>query len=227
MTFPEPVNWDGDGGDILVPVLRAVDALTDIERERIRLDADRVDRMTSEVGQTALMAVATTAQQDQLRAVGIRHARALWLFRIDPARFRQAEDVAFFENARRGRTWDAFVATGGLDVARGEDRRRALAAEVRQFFREGEKVKIDVFDRTRPDIDGGGKSLVQVVVYREGLPDSIDVFKSQDDIGPLVYRPVYELGFTYEAATGVIEVVGERKAGRQDLARIFARLNSR
>lgn len=41
------------------------------------------------------------------------------------------------------------------------------------------------------------------------------------EIGPLVYRPVYELGFTYEAASGVIEVVGDRKAERRDLAKVF------
>lgn len=223
MTFPDPVNWDGDSGEIMEPVLKAVDTLTEIERERIRLDCDRVDRMTTEVGQTAIMSVASDVQQSHLRTMGVRHARALWLFRIDQARFRKAEDVAFFENARKGRTWDAFVAPKGLTVGRDGDRRNALAAEVRRFFREGEKVKIEVFDRTRPDVDGRVKSLVQVTVYREGLPDSVEVFKDQDSIGPLVYRPVYELGFTYEAASGVIEVVGDRKAERRDLAKVFAK----
>lgn len=223
MTFPDPVNWDGDSGEIMEPVLKAVDTLTEIERERIRLDCDRVDRMTTEVGQTAIMSVASDVQQSHLRTMGVRHARALWLFRIEQARFRKAEDVAFFENARKGRTWDAFVAPKGLTVGRDGDRRNALAAEVRRFFREGEKVKIEVFDRTRPDVDGRVKSLVQVTVYREGLPDSVEVFKDQDSIGPLVYRPVYELGFTYEAASGVIEVVGDRKAERRDLAKVFAK----
>lgn len=223
MTFPDPVNWDGDSGEIMEPVLKAVDTLTEIERERVRLDCDRVDRMTTEVGQTAIMSVASDEQQSHLRTLGVRHARALWLFRIDQARFRKAEDVAFFENARKGRTWDAFVAPKGLTVGRDGDRRNALAAEVRRFFREGEKVKIEVFDRTRPDVDGRVKSLVQVTVYREGLPDSVEVFKDQDSIGPLVYRPVYELGFTYEAASGVIEVVGDRKAERRDLAKVFAK----
>ncbi len=223
MTFPDPVNWDGGSGDFVAPIMKAVDTLTEIERERLRLDCDRIDRMTTEVGQTAIMSVATEAQQDHLRTIGIRHARALWLFRTAPASFRKAEDVAFFENARKGRTWDAFVAPIGLSVGRGGERRNALAAEVRRFFREGEKVKIDVFDRTRPDVNGRVKSLVQVTVYREGLPDSVEVFKDQDSIGPLVYRPVYELGFTYEAATGVIEVVGDRKADRRDLAKVFAK----
>ena len=58
MTFPDPVNWDGGSGEIIEPVLKAVDTLTEIERERIRLDCDRIDRMTTEVGQTAIMSVA-------------------------------------------------------------------------------------------------------------------------------------------------------------------------
>lgn len=223
MTFRDSVNWDGGSGEIIEPVLKAVDILAEIERERIRLDCDRIDRMTTEVGQTAIMSVADEVQQDHLRTMGVRHARALWLLQTDPVKFCKAEDVAFFENARKGRTWDAFVAPKDLTVGRGGDRRNALAAEVRRFFREGEKVKIEVFDRTRPDVDGGVKSLVQVTVYREGLPDSVEVFKDQDSIGPLVYRPVYELGFTYEAASGVIEVVGDRKADRRDLAKVFAK----
>ena len=220
MTFPDPVNWDGGSGEIIEPVLKAVDTLTEIERERIRLDCDRIDRMTTEVGQTAIV-VADEAQQDHLRAKGPPCPGVVAV--QDRSRFPQGRGRRLFENARKGRTWDAFVAPTNLTVGRSGDRRNALAAEVRRFFREGEKVKIEVFDRTRPDVDGGVKSLVQVTVYREGLPDSVEVFKEQDIIGPLVYRPVYELGFTYEAASGVIEVVGDRKADRRDLAKVFAK----
>jgi hypothetical protein len=179
--------------------------------------------MTTEIGQTALIAVATVRQQDALRREKTRHARALWLFRNDQSRFRRAEEAAFFENARRGRTWDGFVAPAELKLHRDARRVRTLAVGIQRFFREGEKVKIELFDRNRIDTDGTIKELVQVAVYREGLSDSVDVFKSADDIGPLIYQPVHELAFTYEPHSGVIEVVAQHKARREELAMMFAK----
>lgn len=63
IVLPEPVQWNGNNATILHPLLRAVNALSDREREIIRADAERVDRMASEVGQAAIMAVASAAQQ--------------------------------------------------------------------------------------------------------------------------------------------------------------------
>ena len=40
MMFPDPVNWDGGSGEIIEPILKAVEALTEIERERIRLGSE-------------------------------------------------------------------------------------------------------------------------------------------------------------------------------------------
>ncbi|MDK9723130.1 MAG: DUF6441 family protein [Rhodospirillales bacterium] len=223
MTFPKAVNWNGESSEIAPLVQNAFDIMSEAEKERLRHELDRIDRMTTEVGQTAIMSVATQAQFNRLKNMGTRHERALWFLRNDLGRFRLAEDVAFFENARRGRTWDGFLAPKGLTVARGEIRRDQLAEAIRKLFHEGEKVKVEIFDRTRPDLDGGAKELVQVTIYREGNPDSVEIFKNKDDIVPLVFRPVYEIGFTYEAATGVIEVVGDRKIERRDLAKVFAK----
>lgn len=61
MTFPDLVNWDGGSGEIIEPILKAIEPLTEIERERIRADCDRIDRMTTEVGQTAIMSAADEA----------------------------------------------------------------------------------------------------------------------------------------------------------------------
>jgi hypothetical protein len=222
VSFPDPVNWDGGNGEILPVVLRVVDAMSDVEREAIRLDAERVDRMTSEVGQTAIMAVATPEQHEALRQADSRYSRALWMFVRDPERFRRAEDVSFFDNARRGRMWDGFEAPAGLHVARDPAHLQALAQEVRGFFKEGEKVKVEIFDRTRPDLDGHLRDLIQVAVYREGLADSVLIFEGEE-LERFIHRPVSELAFTYEPATGTIEVVAQRKAKREDLARLFAK----
>lgn len=220
--LPEPVNWNGGNASILRPLLRAVDKLTEVERARCHADAERIDRMTSEVGQTAILAVATKSQQDQLRYIETKHARALWMFLKDSERFGQAEAAAFFDNARRGRTWDRFVAPVGLQVSTDPGQLAALAREVQRFFQEGEKVKVEVFDRTRPDPRGMPHQLIQVSIHREGMPNNELVFDG-DELERLVYRPVYELAFTYEPALGIIEVVAQNKLRRADLAKLFAR----
>lgn len=222
IALPEAVNWNGNNSIILRPLLRAVNALSDRDREIIRADAERVDRMASEVGQAAIMAVAAEPQQETLRTIETRHARALWLFLNDSARFERAEDAAFFDNARLSRTWDGFTAPPGLGVARDPAHLQALAEEVQTLFDEGSKVKVEVFDRTRPGSDNNMHQLIQVTVFREGLPDSPLVFQGEE-LERLVYRPVHELAFTYEPATGVIEVVAKQKMKRGDLAKVFAR----
>lgn len=221
--LPEPVNWNGDNAAIAPPLLRAVDALGETERERLRADAECVDAMAGEVGQTAIMAVASAGQWEALRDIGTPHFRALWLFLNDPERFHHAEHAAFFDNARRGRTWDGFVARPGLAVRRDPAHLQALAREVQAFFREGRKVRVEVFDRTRPDAEGLLHQLIQVTVYREGMPSGQTVFQGDElDLGLLVFRPVCELAFTYEPANGVIEVVAQQKPKREDLVRLFA-----
>ncbi len=221
--LPEPVNWNGEPAAILPPLLRAVDTLGEAERERIRTDAGRVDAMASEVGQTAIMAVATLAQWDTMRDIGTLHARALWLLLNDAHRFHQAEHAAFFDNARLGRTWDGFVARPGLTVKRDAAHLEALADKVQGFFREGKKVRVEVFDRTRPDADGNQHHLIQITVYREGMPSGQTIFEGDNlELGLLVYRPVCELAFTYEPSNGVIEVVAQQKPKREDLVKLFA-----
>jgi len=222
IVLSEPVQWNGNNAAILRPLLRAVNALTDREREIIRADAERVDRMASEVGQAAIMAVAAPVQQQTLRTIETRHARALWLFLNDSARFERAEDAAFFDNARLSRTWDGFTAPAGLGVQRDPAHIQALAEEVQTLFDEGSKVKVEVFDRTRPDADNHPHQLIQVTVFREGLPDCPLVFQG-DELERLIYRPVHELAFTYEPASGVIEVVAKQRMKRGDLAKVFAR----
>lgn len=129
----------------------------------------------------------------------------------------------FFDNARLGRLWDGFEAFPNLVVDRSDARLRHFADQVRSCFLEGKKVKAEVFDRTRPKADGAEHALIQVIVWREGVPIGQQVFQHDGlDLNLLVFRPVRELAFTYEPSTGVIEVVAERKAKCEELVRLFA-----
>ncbi|CAK0745335.1 NMD3 domain-containing protein [Azospirillaceae bacterium] len=220
--IPDPINWNGDTAAILPPLLRAVGTLDDSARERIRIDAERVDGMSGEIGQTAIQEVASSEQWEVLRDIETPHARALWMFLHDSKQFLHAEQSAFLDRARRGRTWDGFLASPNLIVNRDEAHLCAFADKLQKYFREGRKVRVEVFDRSRPVIDGNNQ-LIQVTVYREGLPFGQTVFEEKNlEFGLLVYRPVYEFAFTYESATGVIEVVAQKKSKREELVKLFA-----
>ncbi|PKP79180.1 MAG: hypothetical protein CVT81_00400 [Alphaproteobacteria bacterium HGW-Alphaproteobacteria-3] len=222
LEFSDPPDWGGVNGALVKPLNQAISALNDATHESIRLEAERTDRMASDAGQTALLAVASEAQKAELHEIGTRHGRSLRMLCCDLQRFQHAEEIAFFENSRRGRTWDGFRAPANLKIGRDPASLTALEKEIRKFFREGPKIKVEVFDRSRVGLDGNMQALIQVAVHREGLPDSVSVFQG-DELGPLIYKPVLELGFTYEPAKGVIEVVAQKKARREELVKIFAR----
>lgn len=219
----EGIDWDGGNSTRLKPLLAQAEALDPPVRARLRTDAEHIVGMAGEVGQTALMTVATPEQREMLANMESPHARALWMFLHDYPRFRHAEESASFDKARTGRTWEAFAAPIDLPILRDESRRQALAAELAEFFKgDGDvNVQVEVFDRY--SVGEGNEGLVQVIVLREGSLVSPLVFKDKSNLEPLPHRPVGEIGFTYDPARGVIEVVAQGKEKREQLVRSFSR----
>ncbi len=118
--------------------------------------------------------------------------------------------------------WDGFIGTPGMPLRRDAGSVTAFQQAIREHF-VSNHVHVDIFDRHRPTFEGDDSELVQVVVYREGLPDDTLAF---DDHGSLVrrpQRPVFEAALTYESATGVIEVVANDRESREDMVRFMAR----
>ena len=83
------------------------------------------------------------------------------------------------------------------------------------------KVKIEVFSRTKPYGDGQELELVQVMIYREGLPESFHVF-DDDDLISQVVRPVREVVLSYEPQSGQIEIIADDGAFRENVVKAFA-----
>jgi hypothetical protein len=219
LPLPEAVNWNGAEAEVVTPLLRAVDAMSELDRARVLLDADRITAMTDEVGQTAILGVVSNrAIIDALRN---GHERALWLFLNDRTAFRRAEEARYSEERRQGRMWDGFVISPGLRIDEIPGGIAALKAAVGKQFG-SQNVETDLFRRTRPAFDGDDSDLVQMTIYRDGAADDFLEF----DNGALVRRPrrpVYEAALTYEPGMGVIEVVGPDRESRAEIARIFAR----
>lgn len=217
--LPEPVDWTAAEPEIKRGTLRAVDSMDPDSLARIVNDSERVSALADDAGQTALYGVID--DRALLDGLANGHDRALWMFLNDPVRFRHAEEVRYTDERRRGRSWNGFIATPNLDVRHDDGALERFRAALRERFM-CSNIHVDVFSRSRPSFDGMDCELVQIAIYREGLPDDLLAF---DDGGALVrrpHRPVYEAAMTYEPATGVIEVVASGRESRDEMGRCMA-----
>ena len=216
---PVDVNWQAPEPEVVRALLQAVDKMDDLAIARVVNDAERVDKMTDEGGQTAIYNVV----EDRSLLDGMRGAsdRAMWLFLKSPVRFRHAEEVRFTDEHRRSRMYDGFVGMPNVALRRDLSSIEAFKSAVRERFASA-NVHVDIFARLRPMFDGVDAELIQIAVYREGLPDDFLEFENGDLI-LRARRPVFEAALTYEPKPGVIEVVGKDRESRQDMAGFLAR----
>jgi len=215
-----PVNWSAPEPDVVQSLLRSVDEMDDMALANARIDAERVTKMADEAGQTALYSV--VGNRAQLDTLGNAHDRALWLFLNDPTRFLRAEEVRFTDEHRRSRMWDGFKGTPDIPLRRDAVSIATFQCAIRERFISNH-VHVDIFDRHRPTFEGEECELVQIVVYREGLPDDTLAFDAQGTLVRRPQRPVFEAALTYEPLTGVIEVVASDRESREDMVRLMAR----
>lgn len=220
IALPTTVDWTAPEPEVVRVALRAVDEMDDEAKARVLNDAERVSGLADDAGQTALYSVVDDRALLDVLANG--HARSLWMFLNRPILFRHAEEVRFTDEKRRGRSWDGFIIEAGCTVSRDPVAIDAFKASLRTRFASAH-VHVDVFERVRATFEGEDCDLVQITVYREGLPDDLLAF---DDGGSLVrraYRPVFEAAMTYEPATGVVEVVASDRESRAEMAMFLAR----
>jgi hypothetical protein len=215
-----PVDWSKPESEVVEPLVKAVDAMTEDEKQRVVLDAGRVAALADEPGQTALQnVVLNRAVFDVLEGA---NNRALWVFLNEKDRFRLAEEVRYNDERRRTRSWSGFGVVPDLELKRDPTSLAAFTDAIRARF-ETPNVHVDIFDRHRVILEGEECELVQVAVYREGRPEDMLGFDANSTLSRRIVKPVFEAALTYEAATGVIEVVAKTREDRVDLTRFMAR----
>ena len=215
-----PVDWSRPEPEVIEPLIKAVDAMADGERQRVILDAGRVAALADEPGQNALQnVVVDRAVFDTLEGA---NNRSLWVFLNEHDRFRLAEEVRYNDERRRGRSWSGFEVEKDRAVRKDPVSVVAFTKAIRDRF-ETPNVHVDVFDRHRVILDEEECELVQVAIYREGRPEDMLGFDADRKLARRIVRPVFEAALTYEAATGVIEVVASTREDRVDLTRFMAR----
>jgi hypothetical protein len=215
-----PVDWTKPEAEVVEPLIKAVDAMTDDEKQRVVMNAGQVAALADEPGQNALQnVVLNRALFDTLEGP---NNRSLWVFLNEPDQFRKAEEVRYNDERRRGRSWSGFEVEKDCAVRRDSISVAAFTKAIRDRF-ETPHVHVDVFDRHRVILDDQECDLVQVAVYREGRPEDMLGFDANSTLSRRIVKPVFEAALTYEAATGVIEVVAKTREDRIDLTRFMAR----
>ncbi len=220
--FPSlpPIDWSKPEPEVIEPLIKAVDSMSDPERQRVVLDAARVGALATEPGQTALRSVVRDrAGFDELEGF---NNRSLWVFLRDYPRFCMAEEVLYNDERRRGRSWSGFEVEKDYSVRKDTDSLAAFTAAIRERF-DTPHAHVDIFDRHRVLLDDLECDLVQVAIYREGAAEDVLGFDESSRIARRVVRPVFEAAMTYEPATGVIEVVAGSRKDRIDLTRLMAK----
>ena len=216
-----PVDWAAPEPEIIKPLLRAVDQMSDLERDRLITVVDRVAAMADEVGEGAIYSVTEPKDRPWLDAMANAHERALQTYLQFPDRFRRAEEGRFTDERRGGRMWDGFLGPINQPIRRDQAAIDAFKANIQAHF-SSPHVHIDIFNRHRPTFGAADRSLLQATVYREGRPDDFFEFVA-GTLDRRPRRPVFEAAMSYEPATGVIEVVAHDRHSRADLVRLFAR----
>ena len=219
-TFAGKFMWPHADNDHVKPLLKAVDEMDRDEYEILRHNAERINEMTDEEGQTALLSV--LPDTSTFNALANSHDRATWVFNNDNDSFRRAEETRYANHNRLGRMWDGFIGPKGKTVASSdidlEAFRSRLAADV---FGKDTKMKIEAYSRESEDEDGVVTTVDQIVVYKEGLPDSYKALE-KDEIVVKIRRPVYEIVICYESESGEIEVIARDREQRETVARLFS-----
>ncbi|OSM08740.1 hypothetical protein MAIT1_04792 [Magnetofaba australis IT-1] len=216
----EGVDWEQERAKLIVPLIKESQTLGAEHQALFCRDAERINALATESGQDAMLAAVADQDREPLMLMVNGYARALWLFLNDELTFRRAEEIHFADTRRLGRFWEGFMGPTDIAVSSAPEHHRQFEARIAERFGSA-KVHVEVYPRERVTLEGRVLHLVQVVAYREGLPKSALVFEG-DDVVCDFQRPALEMSITYEADTGVIEVVTDKRENREAVARVFA-----
>ncbi len=213
------VDWSQDHATVAKNIIQLVDHLDPEDKARLRVDAERIYEMADEIGQAALLSVVSDVASYSELDSAVERSR--WVYLHEPDNFRHAEDIRYADQYRHGRDWNSYEIGTKPELHTDPASIASFKEKIRALFGLGEKVKIELFERTLPDDDGNDIDVVQVMVYQEGLPDAYLEFKGEDELVSRIRRPVSEHAITYAKEIGVVEVVARKQERRNAIAKAF------
>ena len=217
----EAVDWKDLPKKISKILINAVGDLSEDDLALLNTNSERINEMTDEIGQDALMAVIPADDFSGYENLQNAHDRALYVFLRHQEAFKRAEDIRFSDVYRKSRMWAGYLGPKETDVSRDLLALDLFKDKIAALSQGSGKVKIEIFTRTKPYADGQELKLVQVMIYREGLPESFHVF-DEDDLVSQIVRPVGEVVLSYEPQSGQIEIISNEIAIREEVVKAFA-----
>lgn len=219
----EDVDWESEEKLIKKSLLNICENVTGEKHALLKSDAERVNSLTDELGQSILKHSINDGELDEYHKLENEHDRVLWLFLKDPLRFRQVEDCWYTDTGRNGRMWDAFIGPRNIVVSQNDNDVLAFKNKIMELFRAVGKIQVDIYERKRAEGKDNEVELIQVMVYREDLPSTQLAFEEENLVSKIV-KPVKEVALTYEPESGYIEVVVEGKENRTAVPKIFSEM---
>jgi hypothetical protein len=229
ITFAERVDWNAIPAKLLACLKAAIEALPDLQRERVLDDFERVHQLTDDIGQCSLLALAEpdAALLRRFQSCHGHQARGLLVLLANEEAFDHALATAYAERMRSGRSWSGYWIPGAATSSDNSTDIALLETDLRALFREldgsGRKLKIDTFERRTCSVRGGPtERVIHYSVYVEGLPE-ISVEFDRDEPKRHTRRPVIEAAICFEPETGILNVMSKGgKDTREGIARSFA-----
>ena len=152
------VDWSQDQAQVAKNVIQLVDHLSEADQARLRIDAERVCHMADEVGQAALLSVV----KDQATYTSLQNGieRSHWAYVNEPQSFRHAEDIRYADQYRHGQNWSGYKVDEGITLATDPVSLATFKDKIKSLFGLGDKVKLELFERTMPDDEGNDIDVV-------------------------------------------------------------------
>ncbi|WP_422135509.1 hypothetical protein [Endozoicomonas sp. ALD040] len=190
--------------------------LTLDEQDQARLEyvAIRIVDLACEVGQQVMSDLSHNFTSNP-------YDNALRLLAANESDFRKAEEIRYVEYHRHhGRMWDGYYLPTPVPLDKDVDL-TDFVQKLRDQFN-NDKLVIRRQKRQRHSDHQGLVTVLQFMIYREGLPVSFEVLDEEGkDVVLETIHPAREYAVTYEPETGVIELYAEQVAIRNLLKKAF------
>jgi hypothetical protein len=225
--FLDRIDWNATPAKLVACLKAAIEALPDLQRERVLDDFERVDQLTDDVGQCALQAFLDGGLLQEFQSSNGRQARGLLVLLANEDTFDNALATAYAERMRSGRSWSGYQVPGSTSPSHDPAAVGLLETDLQALFKNldgsGRKLKIDVFERRTCSVGGGPTSrVIHYAVYVEGLPETTVEFE-RDEPRRRNRRPVIQAAICFEPETGSLDVMSKGgKEMRQEIAHSIA-----
>ncbi len=213
-------DWKQDDKKLRRSLIKSVESATDKELATILANIERIDEMSDEIGQAALLSA--ISNKTLFSSLPDPHTRADWALRHEPDAFFRAESICYADGGRDNRRiYSGFHIKPGLKPNTDEVSTFAFEDAISKLVGNDRKVKLDRFERERTDAKGIKISLCHYTIYYETLPQTTKVFNEADNIEPVAIKPAREAALVFDSSSGLIEVLCDIKEIRVEIARAF------